>query len=86
MKDHFDIASHLTYVVECIATDLTGEAKFELRKVIKELEASELSDKDDALEKLNEAAESFRGGDYEHAAICAVSANRLLQKYFVASV
>ena len=79
MKQRFDLASHLTYVVECLATDLTGEAKFELGRLIVDLEASDLPDKDSILERLREATDWFRRGDYHRASILTVSANRKLQ-------
>ena len=79
MKERFDLASHLTYVVECLATDLTGEAKFELGRLIVDLEASNLPEKDPILEKLREATDRFRRGDYKRASILTVSASRKLQ-------
>lgn len=80
MKELFDKCSHLTYIVECIATDLVGEAKFELRKIIADMEASPIADTEEALQKLKQARELFENGDFEHAAFCAVSASRQLQK------
>jgi hypothetical protein len=83
MKERFDLASHLTYVVESLATDLTGEAKFELGRFIVELEASNLPDKAPLLAKLQEATDWFRRGDYKRASIVTVSANRKLQEGLV---
>ena len=82
-KERFDLASHLTYVVECIATDLTGEAKFELSRVIVALEDSDLPDRDTLLAKLQEATDWFQRGDYRRAAVVTVSANRKLQEGLV---
>lgn len=79
MKELFDTCSHLTYIVECIATDSIGEAKFELRRLIAEMEKLAIADTEEALKKLKEAQELFQGGDFQHAAICASSASRQLQ-------
>ena len=79
MKELFDTCSHLTYIIECIATDSIGEAKFELRRLIAEMETLAIADTEGALEKLKEAQELFQGGDFEHAAVCAGSASRQLQ-------
>ena len=80
MKDRFELASHLTYVVECIATDLTGEAKFELSRIIIDLEASSIPERDLILSKLREATDWFHSGDYRRAAVVTVSASRKLQE------
>lgn len=82
-KERFELASHLTYVVECIATDLTGEAKFELSRVILALESSALPDREPLLAKLREAMDWYRSGDYRRAAVLTVSASRKLQEGLV---
>ena len=79
MKELFDVCSRLTYVVECIAAASLGEAKFELRKLIAEIEASAMPDTADALEKLKQAQELYQSGDFQHAGICTSSASRQLQ-------
>ncbi len=78
MKDRFELASHLTYIVGCVATDLTGEAKFELSQLIPAVEISTIDDKEQVLAKLIEARDLFKSGDYRRAAISTVSANSLL--------
>lgn len=80
MRTDIDIFLHLTYVVECVATDLNGEAKFELRSVVDKLEASKIEGRDVVLEKLREAVQLYQDGDYRHAAVNIVSANQRLQK------
>jgi len=80
MKDLFEISSHLTYIVECIATDLTGETKFQLSQLIPKLERSTIEDKDKALKKIKQAFQLYKDGNYRHAAICTVTASRLLQE------
>ena len=72
--------SHLTYIVECIASDCPGEAKLELGILVRKLEKSEIVEKDEALTKLKQAVQLYKEGNYRHAAICTVTANRLLQK------
>ena len=79
MKELFDTCSDLTYVIECIATDSVGEAKYALRRLIAKMEESPVADTDEALEKLKQAQELFQDGDFEHAAVCAGSASRNLQ-------
>ncbi len=79
MKELFDVCSRLTYVIECIAAESLGEAKFELRKLIAEIEASAMPDTADALEKLKQAQELYQSGDFQHAGICTSSASRQLQ-------
>ena len=79
MKELFDVCSRLTYVIECIAADSLGEAKFELRKLIADIEASALPDAEDALAKLREAQDLYQSGDFQHAGICTSSASRQLQ-------
>ncbi len=80
MKELFDTCSNLTYIIECFATDTIGEAKFELRKIIVEMEASGMTNTEEALEKLKQAQDLLRAGDFDHAAVCAASASRQLQK------
>ena len=80
MKERFELASHLTYIVECIETNLTGAVKFELTQFLPALDASTLDDKETISEKVHEAAKFFREGNYERAAVCTVSANRLLNE------
>ncbi len=79
MKELFDVCSRLTYVIECIAAESPGEAKFELRKHIAEIETSALPDTSGALEKLKQAQDLYQSGDFQHAGICASSASRQLQ-------
>ena len=79
-KEQFELSSHLTYVVECLATELTGEAKFELLRLITDLEGSGIANKGEILAKLREAAARFRQGEYRRAAILTVSASRKLQE------
>ena len=79
-RQRFDICCHITYIVECIATDLTGEAKFQLDSITKVLERSDLHDKQEILSKLTKALELYDLGDNHQAAVCATSASRQLYK------
>ena len=77
-RERFDLCCHITYLVECIATDLTGEAKFQLDSLIDDLEASQLDDKQDVIEKLARARKLYQSGENHEAAVNVSSASRKL--------
>jgi hypothetical protein len=77
-RERFDLCCHVTYLVECIATDLTGEAKFQLDSLIDDLEASRLHDKQEIIEKLARARHLYRSGENHEAAVNVSAASRKL--------
>ena len=77
-RERFDLCCHITYLVECVATDLTGEAKFQLDSLIKDLEASHLGDKQEIIDKLERARRLFQTNEKHEAAVNVSSASRKL--------
>ena len=80
-RERFDLCCHITYLVECIATDLTGEAKFQLDSLIDDLEASQLDDKQEIIEKLVHARRLYQSGENHEAAVNVSSASRKLYSH-----
>lgn len=54
-RSTINFAEHLDYVICCVSCDLTGEARFELGKIIEEAEIPATLDRIIVLENLNEA-------------------------------
>lgn len=77
-RERFDLCCHMTYLVECIATDLTGEAKFQLDSLIDGLEASHIPDKQEVIEKLVHARQLYKSDENHEAAVNVSSASRQL--------
>jgi hypothetical protein len=77
-RQRFELCCHIVYIVECIATGLTGEAKFQLNKIIVSAEESTLEDRAAVLDKLRNARDLYKSDDYHEAAVCITSASRML--------
>ena len=80
---------HLIYVIECLASDIPGEAKTELSRLIEALEGSKLSVSERVLAELQESQKFLREAQYR-AAVSPLSRARAafwkeLEKHVVPS-
>lgn len=84
MSDDGDLIAdleHLSYVIECLATDVQGEAKYELGNLISSVEGrSGSAEAGEVLDKLKTGADYLRRGRSERAASSLCQASRVLWK------
>ncbi len=77
---------HLSYIIECVAKNCTGEAKSELNQLIENvsnLNESAIGDKSFVEDNLKEAMPLLRDSNKRHAVPCLTRVSRCLWKYII---
>jgi len=75
-----EILDHLLYVIECVASEIPGEAKFELNRLIEALERSQRPKKETVVAYLKESQGFLADRRYSSAATSLARARASLWK------
>jgi len=74
------ILDDASYVIECVASEVTGEAKSELNKLVLLVQAGNVPEKEFLLENLKEAATHLAASQNRYAAISLERVTRFLRR------
>jgi len=77
------VLEHLSYIIEAVASDLIGEAKFELDRLIERVQTSGIDNESFILENLSNAKHCLKDGNTRHAAADLSRVSRSLWKQLV---
>lgn len=81
MEKYLLFLDHLSYIIECIASDTPGEAKHELDGLIARMESDELQDmedKEEIIKRLRNAEQMFRDDQRGRAASSINGTSRMV--------
>lgn len=81
------VLEHLSYVMECVLIEATGEAKTELDRLINLIVSDPtyvVDNKESVISQLREALHFYRNGEYRKASGILSSAMRTLWEYQIA--